>query len=315
MAHTWASSTHFARTRSWHGTLAPLIGEVQLSALTRAQCQAVLDALNASKLSPASVVFHMATLSGMLASAVKDGLIARNHARAMTLPRIVRTEPDLWTADQVRSFLASTAGSKHHVLWALLLATGVRIGEALALSWRDVDLDAGANRIRATVRITSSGGREVVSGTKTGTHRTIPLPPELVTLLRDHERRQQAEPGTIVDIRHHVFGNGIDGRPIAYHTVRAALKHAIQRAGLPPLDPRLRNPFRHLAATLMAEQGVHPSVAQAILGHTRPGITLARYTHLADRFSRDAVNALGVLVLRPGTTTLEGETGGSGGSV
>ncbi len=65
----------------------------------------------------------------------------------------------------------------------------------------------------------------------------------------------------------------------------------------------------------MAEQGVHPSVAQAILGHTRPNITPARYTHLADRFSRDAINALSASVLGADATTSAPETGESGGSV
>jgi integrase len=54
-----------------------------------------------------------------------------------------------WDAAQLAAFLGWSAGhSQHHAAWTLLAMTGMRRGEALALRWRDVDLDAGTVSVR-----------------------------------------------------------------------------------------------------------------------------------------------------------------------
>jgi len=54
-----------------------------------------------------------------------------------------------WTATQLAAFLAWSAGrSEHHALWTVMAATGIRRGEALALRWRDLSLDARTVSVR-----------------------------------------------------------------------------------------------------------------------------------------------------------------------
>lgn len=299
MAHTWASSTLYARRRSYRAKIAPFLGRQRVTTVTRAQCQAIVDQLNAAAHRPETVHSHIATLAGVLESAAQDGLIPRNPASRLTLPTVRRHEPEIWTADQIRCFIAATQGTKYHVLWVLLLLTAVRVGEALALSWRDVDFEHGTVRIRSTLRTMADGSVAVAAGTKTGTHRTVPIPPALADLLRDHQRQQWARAGAVIDIQAYLFATAA-GRPWSRGTVRAARDAAAKRAGLPPFDSRIRNPFRHMAATLLAEQGEHPGVAQAILGHTSPAMTLGRYTHVT---GRDAVGRLADAIMESPTTT------------
>lgn len=111
--------------------------------------------------------------------AVKWRLLASNLAKAVDLPKIVRTEmhampprkrPTSWTP------LRWIAG-------AFALATSMRPGEALALRWRDVDFDAGMVVVRRAP--VTFKGKHVFAEPKTArSRRTIPLPPSLVQDLR-----------------------------------------------------------------------------------------------------------------------------------
>ncbi len=56
--------------------------------------------------------------------------------------------PMLWTADQARQFLDAARDQRHFLLYATLITTGLRLGEALALQWADVDLSRGALLVR-----------------------------------------------------------------------------------------------------------------------------------------------------------------------
>jgi integrase len=59
-----------------------------------------------------------------------------------------------WDAAQLAAFLGWSAGhSQHHAAWTLLAMTGMRRGEALALRWRDVDLDAGTLSVRRSAGV------------------------------------------------------------------------------------------------------------------------------------------------------------------
>lgn len=283
MAHTWASSTTASRRHTWAYRILPALGHLRLSNVTRARCQAFVDGLLAASLQPSTISGHHAGLHGLLASAVKDGLIARNPASGLIMPRQRHTPSTVWTLDQAQAFLAATAGTRHHLLWSLLLATGVRVGEALALTWADVDFDTGALHVRATIRRGAERGWSVGQGTKTGQDRTIPIPATLVTQLRS--RQAEIRAASVVAIRPYVFAGASD-RPISVNTVRTALDRATSAAGLPRITP---HGFRHTAATLMIDQGTPPNVVQDILGHRHVAMTLERYSHVDMRMMRDAV--------------------------
>jgi integrase len=56
-----------------------------------------------------------------------------------------------WTPEQARAFLQSVTGDRLEAAWRLLLATGLRRGEALGLKWADIELDAGKLSVRRTL--------------------------------------------------------------------------------------------------------------------------------------------------------------------
>ncbi len=130
----------------------------------------------------------------VLADAVVEYRLSRNPAeRVRRLPMRTFTdeEPNLLTAEELGRVMAGFREHEpeHYPLAITLALTGLRYGEATALRWTDLDEKAGLIRI---VRAQWSG---VVSTTKTGTVRSVPLVPELAEVLNHHRAKIVAEHG------------------------------------------------------------------------------------------------------------------------
>jgi hypothetical protein len=87
----------------------------------------------------------------VLDTAVRDRPLAQNPAHAVRRPRVPVTEAAYLTPDQVRSLLLAAKPSRYTPLFELLVNTGLRRGEALALHWPDIDFD---NKFAAGTRHT-----------------------------------------------------------------------------------------------------------------------------------------------------------------
>jgi integrase len=230
-----------------------------------------------------------------LSDAVEQGLLQADPTgqipkRARPTHRNRRQAEKHWDADEAARFLATTAGERLHPLWALLLDTGCRRGEACALRWDVVDLDAGLVTVRAN-RV--HAGRRVVEGTtKTDRVRTVDLDPRTVAVLRAWRRAQTAErlaagPGWVDS--GYVFTTEV-GEPIRPDSLTYAFAKAARAAGVPDIGV---HGLRHTAATLLLAAGVPPHVVQERLGHADIAITLGLYSHALPQQRADAARLLG----------------------
>jgi integrase len=96
------------------------------------------------------------------------------------------------TPDQVRLLLLAAKSSRYAPLFELLVNTGLRCGDALALYWSDIDLDAKLLRVRGT--LARVAGELVMTETKTPrSRRVVPLSPTAERLLRNVRANQRAE--------------------------------------------------------------------------------------------------------------------------
>src|SRR5581483_2314991 len=152
----------------------PELGHVQLQRLTPAMLAASYAKWRPDRSGGTLLNVHRC-LHRALVVAVRWGLVARNVADAVEPPRAKRRRPDLWSRDEAARFLAGTRGDRWHVLWALLMGTGCRLGEAIALRWRDVDLDAGVVSISRSLSWVGKTPVETTPKTDSGV-RTLCLP-------------------------------------------------------------------------------------------------------------------------------------------
>lgn len=225
-------------------------------------------------------------LSKALADAVRDGLLGRNPATNVPLPKAVRPDLPIWSRAQVAAFLPVAAEDRLNAAWLMALLCGLRRGELAGLRWRDVDLERRS--IRVTSQRTTDAARQVVTKEPKGTsRRTIDLGPLLVAALEAHLLQSEAErctAGLGYEESGLVFVQ-LDGSGYHPDRLRRLFQAVARRAGVPVI--RLHD-ARHSCATLALDAGLHPKVVQQLLGHSSWGVTMDLYSHRVERLQRDA---------------------------
>jgi len=276
--------------------ISPQIGQLRLSRLTPPSLQALYANCVSSGLSAMSVRHLHAMLHGALAQAEAWGYVSRNVARLVKPPRAVRHEMAALRPEQARRLLETAVGDPLEGLYVLALTTGMRQGELLALRWADVDLDAAAVQVRASVQRTEHG--YALAETKTArSRRQVSLTRTAVDALRRHHVHQAAKrllagAGGWEDTDL-VFPNEIGRLLDPSNLLRQSFYPLLQRADL----PRVRfHDLRHTAASLMLGRGVHPKIVSEMLGHSQIAVTLDLYSHVTPTMQREAATALDILL-------------------
>lgn len=270
----------------------PTLGRLKLKALTPAHVRNLYRDRLDSGLAPATIHKLHTCLHKALAQAVADGLIPRNVADSLKLPRIDREEIDPLTADEANRLIEAAAGDRLEAIYTVAIHTGLRQGELLALRWEDLDLEAGALRVRRT--LTRTKGTYSTGEPKTKkSRRTVRLTTGAVAALREHLERQLAEIdrlGSLYRPGGLVFANETGGIINPSNLRNRSFAKLLRRAGLPP-DTRFHD-LRHTCATLLLSRNVNPKVVSEMLGHATIAITLDTYSHVLPDMQEKAAKAL-----------------------
>lgn len=285
--------------------LAPEIGQIRLSRLTPADVQALMNRKLAAGLSPRTVQYLHAILRRSLRQALRWGFVTRNVAILVDPPRVRHPEIHPLSPDQARALLVAARGDRLEALYTVAMAVGLRQGEALGLRWQDVDLETGTLNVRVALQRRGPGW-DLVEPKTARSRRSIALPAVVVAALRAHRIRQLQEvlwagsrwqgarPGVDLDdqkpdlVFTSVIGTPLDGR-----NVTRRFQALLAAAGL----PRQRyHDLRHLCATLLLAQGVHPRVVMETLGHSQIALTMNTYSHVIPALQRDAADQMDALL-------------------
>jgi integrase len=268
----------------------PAIGDVPLAKLTAAHVESVMAALTTRGLSARTVRYARTTLRRALGDAIRDGLLARNAAALARPPREERPELRPLTAAEVRVLLDATADDRFGPLFALLVSTGLRVGEAVALSWSDIS--EGELTVRRSVHRAAGNGYIFGQPKTRQSRRTVTLPAVARRALDTQRARQEAaraalRPGEWQDTRGLIFTDPL-GRHVSPLLVSADFREAADRLGLPV---RLHD-LRHAFATLALGAGVPLKTVSAALGHSSIAITADVYAHITPELRDEAAAAL-----------------------
>jgi integrase len=240
----------------------PALGHVTLAELTRERIHGFVKAQLAAGATPKTVRNSVGVIRSTLGGLVSNGVLRSNPAsiRRGWLP-VEPRHPRTLSKTQLLRFLEASSGDRYEALILFLALSGVRLGEALALRWCEVDLEAGTAIIRRPVSL----HRREMPTIRFG-FRTIDLAGPVVAALTRHRAESlDADP---------VFrGDRRDGCASARH-VHDACRRVAKRAGLPIVNPLV---LRHTWATTLLEAGVPVSYVSRSLGHSSPTVTAARY--------------------------------------
>src|SRR5215216_3146267 len=270
----------------------PAIGRIKLKNLTTAHARWFYRERLDSGLAPATIHKMHVVLHKALKAAVADGLIPRNAAAGLKLPRITREEINPLSPEETRRLLEAASGDRLEALYVLAIATGLRQGELLALNWEDVDLERSTLRVRRT--LTRRGGKVFVGEPKTKkSRRSVNLTVATVDALQAHLSRQLEEMervGSLYRPGGLVFANEIGGIINPSNLRNRSFARLLKRTGLPP-DTRFHD-LRHTCATLLLSRNVNPKIVSEMLGHSSIAITLDTYSHVLPTMQESAIRAL-----------------------
>ena len=259
----------------------PLLGMKRIDRLSPLDVQEMIGDLERKGLSPQTIRYAHAVLSAALGQAVRWRLIQANPCRDVELPKRRPREMAALTPAQCGKLREKLVGDRLEALFLRLLGTGLRPGEALALRWEDVNLDAGWLRVERTLGRKAKGVPWSFDEPKTPkSRRTVTLPPSVTRALLAHRARQAedrlqagAAYGDLGLVFATPFGQPLDERNV----VNRHFKPALVWAELPGAV-RLYD-LRHTAATLMLAGGAQVRAVADRLGHASAKMTLDVYAH------------------------------------
>jgi integrase len=209
--------------------------------------------------------------------AVLDRLLEVNPVVGTKHPKAVKAKHTTWTGAQLHAFLEGLSEEDRWApLWTLAAATGMRRGELLALTWQDVDLDAGVVHVERAV--TQVGQTRFCLPPKNDEPRDVSLDGHTVTVLRAWRRQQAAERlawgAAYLDQEGLVF-TWEDGRPVLPDYVSKTFAALTARTdGVPRLK---LHELRHTHCTILLRDGVPVHIVAKRLGHKDASVTQRVY--------------------------------------
>lgn len=250
------------------------VGQLKIRELTVTSTDRFLRAVEAGH-GAATAKMCRSVLSGICGWCARRDLLDRNPVRdTAPVTSRPRTPPRALTLAQVHDLL-TWMGYDDRAKWRgipplvlFMLATGVRVGEAAAVLWNDIDLDGGTVTVAANVvRIKGRGLVRQVDESSKLKCRVLVLPAWAVVMLRRH--RETQDPASLGL----VFPAPLGGLRDPSNT-NADMRDAFAFAGYGWVTSHT---FRKTVATLIDEGGLSARAAADQLGHSDPSMTQARY--------------------------------------
>lgn len=235
--------------------------------------------------------------------AVDEGYMIKNpcSGKRMVIPgdRVLNNEVEHFTNDELRILIESIRESLYKELILISLGTGLRRGEALALTWDDVDLENNlikVNKSLAKVYIFQADGskerKQIIQTPKTlSSNREVPFPRNLNILFKDlmiRQKRNKLKCGSLYKDSNFIFTTE-SGKNIDVTNLSHAWAKILKNAELPH---KKFHTLRHTYATKLFENEVPLKTVSELLGHSSIEMTADIYTHVIPKEKSNAVEKL-----------------------
>ena len=245
---------------------------------------------------------YVRIVHGMLAvafdRAVILGLCEKNPARMVGNIKSKKTKVDFWTLEEfqkVISLLYKGDYYEHYMFisYWLLFMTGMRIGEAAALQWEDIDFDTGLLTINKTLYYKTMDEYKFVEPKTQASNRVIVIDTDTIRELKEWKEVQQKV------LKDCGFVMSYSGVPTSKHTLPRALNKLAELAGVHRIKIHA---LRHSHASLLISMGENPLIIKDRLGHEKIQTTLGTYGHLYPNSNFEVAKKLsGMLSYTPAT--------------
>jgi len=296
-----------ATVRSYEHTaenyIKPTMGHMRLGDVRRRDVQDFIDELRRAGLSASSVHNKLDVLRVLFKLAIDRDYVQDTPCTHLRLPAVRSKRPRIASPEEARKLIEALPADQR-ALWAALFFAGLRIGEARALRWRDVDFTADVIRIEH--------GWDEVEGeqdakTDAG-QRVVPLIGELRAHLAAHKLatgrgdedlcfgRTAREPFVRSTIRSQALAAwGWRVKELRQDGKRRKVLVQAREDALEPVTP---HGARHTCASYLIAAGVDDMTLQAVIGHSDVRTTKNVYGHLLPNALEDVRQRLDAFLAR-----------------
>ncbi len=258
----------------------PFIGDMLLGEVKPLHCQKILKHMERKYTN--AVIKHSRLVMYMLFdSALENELIQKNPVtKSVKCSGGKESKKSrALTREEQKLFLEAIKGTNVYNQYAIILQTGLRVGEMVGLRWADVDFENKVIHVERTMGYYASIGQWVVGEPKTENGvRDIPLTQEAVNILKN-----QKEACRLLNAKSTEFSDLVflreDGTPMKNCAYDSRLSKLCRRVGIEHFSVHA---LRHTFATRCIESGMKPKTLQMLLGHSNIGITMDLYVHVLD---------------------------------
>ena len=274
--------------------IAPTIGKMDVNDLTPIVLQSfVTELLNngnlrtGKELSPNFVNTIISVIQNSLKTANMVGIATEYTANKIKRPKTVEKQVNCFTVSEQKKIENYILNSSKDKLFGIVLClyTGLRIGELLALTWSDIDFGKGLLFVSKSCHDGNDGHNHIriIDTPKTSqSHRVIPLPKQLLPLLKSLKKRSICE---------YIVADG--DKPVFVRSYQRTFELLLKKLHIPHKG---FHSLRHTFATRAIECGVDVKTLAELLGHKNATITLNRYAHSLLEHKQDMMNRLGKLL-------------------
>ena len=239
---------------------------------------------------------YVRIIQGMLSlafdRAIILGLAKKNPARMVGNIKSKKVKVDFWTLEEfqkVISLLYKGDYYEHYlfICFWLLFTTGLRIGEAAALQWEDIDFESGIISVTKTLYYKSMNEYTFVDPKTSASIRTVVIDKDTIRELKDWMEVQKK---VLKDCN---FVLSYSGIPTSKHPLPRALE---KLAGLAGVHRIKIHALRHSHVALLISMGVNPLIVKDRLGHEKIQTTLGTYGHLYPNSNFEVAKMLGGII-------------------
>lgn len=286
-----SGNTYATYESMWRVHAKPTLASVQLEKLDVPHVERLYSTMRKGGTS-SSVIQRVATImSRAISVAARRRVYFRSNPFALVdKPKHRHKETAILTVAEARRFIAAVQADRYEALWVLLITSGLRLGEALALEWRDVDLAGRSLAVRQG--LTEVNGASKIGPLKThSSRRRI----ELGSLAVEALKRRQAEAGKEGHESPFIFTSTGGGHLKRSNLRQRHFQPALETAKITGLTI---HGLRHSMTSLALAEGLSPKVVAERLGHSTVRLTQDRYQHVIPSLQRQAAKTIDSLLIK-----------------
>lgn len=264
------------------------LGHIKLEDLQPMHLQCFYTKCSKMGLSNKTILYFHKIIHSALRQGMKWQFVIRNVADCVDTPKPEKYKPKFLNDKEVLALIKATNDTDLYIPTIIAISTGMRRGEILGLTWKNIDLENEIIKVTQALYPTKQG--LVILPPKTeNSIRNVSIPLTLIDILRDYKEKQN---GIRERLGKHYIDNDlvcctVNGEAINPTTLNHKFHNILKQNNLPLI--RFHD-LRHSHASLLLKEKVQMKAISERLGHSDINITMNLYSHIYEETNKDIAN-------------------------